>query len=69
VLRVETEVVSGQMEFVCGIEEDPEVSLKEVLEEVPQEGVQEGVVLEEEFHGGYEVRCVRVRDLEVCEFV
>jgi hypothetical protein len=65
VLRVEAEVVSGQMEFVCGIEEDPEVSLKEV----PQEGVQEGVVLEEEFHGGYEVRCVRVCDLEVCEFV
>jgi hypothetical protein len=57
VLRVEAEVVSGKMEFVCGIEE------------VPQEGVQEGVVLEEEFHGGYEVRCVRVRDLEVCEFV
>jgi hypothetical protein len=52
VLRVEAEVVSGQMEFVCGIEEVPEVSLKEVLEEVPQEGVQEGVVLEEEFRGG-----------------
>jgi hypothetical protein len=33
-LRVEAEVVSGQMEFVCGIEEDPEVSLKEVLEKV-----------------------------------
>jgi hypothetical protein len=43
------------MEFVCGIEEDPEVSLKVVLEEVPQVGVQEGVVQEgvvlEEFHG------------------
>jgi hypothetical protein len=49
---VEAGVVSDQMEFVCGIEEDPEVSLSEVLGEVLQGGVQEGVVLEEEFHGG-----------------
>jgi hypothetical protein len=43
-------VVSSQIEFVCGIGEGLEVSLKVVLEEVHQVGVQEGVV-QEEFHG------------------
>jgi hypothetical protein len=40
--RVYYEVVSSQIEFVCG--KEPEVSLKVVLEEVQQVGVLEGVV-------------------------
>jgi hypothetical protein len=61
-------VVSSQREFVCGIEEDPEVSLKVVLEEVVLEVVVlEVVVLEEAFHGMWDAHGVKVCDVEVYE--